>query len=229
MAQVLVVDDDPVLRENVKTGLERHGLVVDVAASGVDALDAFQTGALTPEVIVLDRMMPGWDGLETLKRFKHSGYRGAVIFLTALDEIEDRVEGLQAGADDYLVKPFATEELVARVKARMRASVKQANAYEKGPFKFDLVERTLHVNGDRWLLKPRELKLLHYLLVNLGTIVSRMTLLREVWGIEFDPGTNVVDVHISRLRKHLSNLENPQCKLEAIRGKGYRIVFEQSD
>lgn len=225
MATVLVVDDDPVLRKGVADGLIAAGHQVDEAETGAEALDRFQTGQTVPALLILDRMMPGWDGIETLQRFKRSGYTGASMFLTALDEVEERIEGLEAGADDYLVKPFSMEELVARAQARLRGSMSQSSGFNKGPFVIDLMERSCHINGNRVLLKPRELKLLHYLLFNSETICSRATLLKEVWDMEFDPGTNVVDVHISRLRKHMADADVVDWTIDAVRGKGYRMAL----
>jgi len=220
---VLIVDDDAVLLEEAERALGEHQFTVTGCRSGSDALDALQGASTPPDIIVLDRMMPGWDGITTFKKIRQEGYKGPIIFLTALDEIEERIEGFEVGADDYVVKPFSYHELAVRIRARLKGSDGETTKILIGPFFLDLIENRAEIKGERVLLRPKEFKLLQYLLTHASEIMSREMILRDVMGYNFDPGNNIVDVHISRLRKHLKEAGVEDWTIASVRGQGYVI------
>lgn len=220
---VLIVDDDAVLLEEAERALGEHHFSVTGCRSGSDALDTLQAAKTPPDVIVLDRMMPGWDGITTFKKIRQEGYKGPIIFLTALDEIEERIEGFEVGADDYVVKPFSYHELAVRIRARLKSTDGQITKVLVGPFSLDLIDNRAEINGEKVLLRPKEFKLLHFLLENASEVMSRESILRDVMGYNFDPGNNIVDVHISRLRKHLKESSVEDWAIVSVRGQGYAL------
>jgi len=226
---VLIVDDDAVLLEEAERALAEHQFNVTGCRSGSDALDTLQAASTPPDIIVLDRMMPGWDGITTFKKIRQEGYKGPIIFLTALDEIEERIEGFEVGADDYVVKPFSYHELAVRIRARLKSSDGETTKILVGPFFLDLIENRAEIKGERVLLRPKEFKLLQYLLENQPEVMSRELILRNVMGYNFDPGNNIVDVHISRLRKHLKEAEVEDWTIASVRGQGYAIKPAEDD
>ena len=216
---VLLVDDDAAIRRTVAEGLELEGFTVVGASGGRAALAAVER--IEPAVVLLDLTMPDLDGLEVLRRLRERGDELPVCVLSARDEVGDRVAGLEAGADDYVVKPFALEEVVARLHALLRR--RPAAAGERlaaGDVVVDLAARSAR-RGDRDLgLTARELELLAFLLRHPGEVVSRRTLHEEVWGYTFDPKTNVADVFVGYLRRKLEAGGEPRV-LHTVRGVGF--------
>ncbi|MGE4367480.1 response regulator transcription factor [Thermomonas sp.] len=222
MLRILLAEDDAETRQFVERGLREHGHNVLAAERGEDALHLGLTEAL--DVIVLDRMLPGLDGLGVLKRLRAADVGTPVLMLTALGRIEDRVSGLQAGADDYLVKPFAFSELAARVQAlaRRRAPASVATVLQAGGIEMDLLRREVRRAGRPIALQPREFRLLEELLRNAGEVVTRSMLLERVWDFHFDPQTKIVETHMSRLRAKLNDGFTEDA-IETVRGAGYRV------
>jgi two-component system OmpR family response regulator len=189
---------------------------------GQAGLEAARDGQF--DVMVIDRMMPRMDGVTVVETLRREGDQTPVLFLSALGEVEDRVTGLQAGGDDYLVKPYALPELVARVAAlaRRRETGSVQTVLKVGDLEMDLIGRTVHRQGKELDLQPREFQLLEYLMRHAGQSVTRTMLLEKVWEIHFDPQTNVIDVHISRLRSKIDKgFDRPM--LQTVRGAGYRL------
>jgi two-component system OmpR family response regulator len=203
--------------------LREHGHVVDYAANGRDGL--FLATGEPYAVIIIDRMLPGMDGLAVVKALRGGAVRTPVLFLTTMGGIDDRVQGLDAGGDDYVVKPFAFSELLARINALARRPPIGAETQTQlnvGDLEMDLVRRTVTRAGKRVELQPQEFKLLEYLMRNAGHIVTRTMLLENVWDYHFDPQTNVIDVHVSRLRSKIDKgFDEPL--LQTVRGAGYMI------
>lgn len=222
MLRILLAEDDADTRHFVERGLREQGHAILAAGSGEDALHLALTEAL--DVIVLDRMLPSLDGLSVLKRLRAGGITVPVLMLTALGRIEDRVDGLQAGADDYLVKPFAFSELAARVQAlgRRRAPEAVTTRLHAAGIEMDLLRREVRRDGRLVALQPREFRLLEELLRHAGGVVTRTMLLERVWEFHFDPQTKIVETHMSRLRSKL-NEGGREDAIETIRGAGYRI------
>ncbi|MEO7749959.1 MAG: response regulator transcription factor [Sphingomicrobium sp.] len=222
--KVLVVEDDDTTADYIAGGLAQNGYVVDRAKDGRDGLFHATDGSYA--AIVLDRMLPGMDGLSVLGAIRAAGIETPVIVLSALGSTDERVKGLQAGSDDYLTKPFAFSELLARIEALLRrgtSSTQQVTtALNCGDLSMDLLTRRVERGGQRVDLQPREFRLLEMLLRNQGQVVTRTMMLEEVWDYHFDPGTNVIDVHISRLRKKIDEgSETPL--LHTVRGVGYML------
>ncbi|GLQ22781.1 DNA-binding response regulator [Algimonas ampicilliniresistens] len=220
--KILVVEDDEVAAEYVKKGLSEAGHVVDLAADGDTALE--MAGAADYDAVILDRMLPKRDGLEVLSNMRENGNATPVLILSALGETDHKVEGLRAGGDDYLAKPYSFTELLARVEAIGRRSDPTAavTKLKVGDLEMDLLARTVRRAGQKVLLQPREFRLLECLMRNAGRVVTRTMLLEKVWDYHFDPQTNVIDVHISRLRGKIDKeFETPL--LHTVRGAGYRL------
>jgi DNA-binding response OmpR family regulator len=219
--RVLAVDDDPRLRETVRRGLEAAGHACTTAADGEGARQALQQGPF--DVILLDVMMPEEDGWQWLDALRATGNSTPVIFVTARDAVSERVRGLEAGADDYLIKPFAFDELLARMAAVVRRHG-ASQSLVRGPLVLHPTTRLVELDGQRLELSPREFELLLALARARGHVVARPQLLREVWGIDFDPGTNTVDVHVARLRRRLG--PRGAALLRTVVGEGYRLVAD---
>lgn len=220
--RILVVEDDEVAAEYVKKGLSEAGHVVDLAADGDTALE--MANAAEYDALILDRMLPKKDGLQVLSEMREAGDATPVLILSALGETDHKVEGLRAGGDDYLAKPYSFMELLARVEAIGRRSDPTAavTKLKVGDLDMDLLARTVHRNGQKILLQPREFRLLECLMRNAGRVVTRTMLLEKVWDYHFDPQTNVIDVHISRLRGKIDK-EFDTALLHTVRGAGYRL------
>ncbi|MFL6689704.1 MAG: winged helix-turn-helix domain-containing protein [Alphaproteobacteria bacterium] len=220
--RMLVVEDDLEAQRYLVNGLRESGHVVDDAADGETGL----TLALSRpyDVAVIDRMLPKLDGLRLVQELREHGNVTPVLFLSALSEVDDRVKGLKAGGDDYLTKPYAFVELLARIDALMRrrqpSAVKTKLAV--GDLELDLLTRAARRNGSSIELQPREFRLLEYLMRHAGQVVTRTMLLESVWEYHFDPQTNVIDVHISRLRAKIDKGFEPAL-LQTVRGAGYMI------
>jgi two-component system OmpR family response regulator len=222
--KILVVEDDAKTADYVAKGLVENGYVVDRAADGREGL--FHALDCTYAAVILDRMLPGMDGLAVLGAIRSAGIDTPVIILSALGSTDERVTGLKAGSDDYLVKPFAFSELLARVEALQRRGTSNAQAVVTslacGDLSMDLLSHRVERAGARIDLQPREFRLLEVLLRNKDHVVTRTMLLEEVWDYHFDPGTNVIDVHISRLRKKIDEAGQTPL-LHTVRGVGYML------
>jgi two-component system OmpR family response regulator len=220
--QILLAEDDKDTAEFVARGLRELGHIVLHAADGPDALHFATTEPL--DLIVLDRMLPALDGLTVLKRLRALEVDAPVLLLTALGRIDDRVQGLEAGADDYLVKPFAFSELAARINAlgRRRPLSEAPVELKSGAVRMDLLSRRVWRDSTPIPLQPREFRLLEELMRNSERAVTRTMLLERVWGFHFEPQTNIVETHISRLRSKLNQGGGPDV-IETLRGVGYRM------
>ena len=219
--RVLVIDDELTMREFLEMGLGYEGFEVRTSGDGLEGLETAH--AWGPDLVILDRMLPSLDGLEVCRRLRAGGEVG-VLMLTARGDVDDRVEGLEAGADDYLPKPYAFSELLARVEAlaRRRQPGEVETVYRTGDLELDRLRHTVTRSGKPVPLQPREFRLLEYLMKHAGQVVTRTMLLENVWDYHFDPQTNVIDVHISRLRSKIDKgFERPL--LHTIRGAGYMI------
>lgn len=221
--KVLVVEDEKQIARFVKKGLEEEGFSVDVCGNGDDAYHL--ATAHHYDAIVLDIMLPGRDGLSILKNLRKQKNDVPVILLTARSELDERVEGLNYGADDYLTKPFYMEELTARLHAITRRGGDKTSVLEAGDLSMNLLNREVKRGGKEIRLTAREFGLLEYLMRSPNHVFTRTQILEHVWGYDFDPSTNLVDVHIRRLRKKL-NVDGADDAIETIRGVGYRIKTE---
>ncbi|MGI8624491.1 MAG: winged helix-turn-helix domain-containing protein [Solirubrobacteraceae bacterium] len=221
--RILVIEDDRATADYIAKGLSEEGHVADVARDGRDGL--FLALHEPFDVIVTDRMMPGADGLSIVRALRASGVRTPVLVLTALGEVERRVEGLEAGADDYLAKPFAFAELRARIRALARrpasAGADQAGL-AVGDLRMDLIRRIVTRGARTVELLPTEFRLLEYMMRHPGEVLTRTMLLEKVWDLSFDPTTNVVDVHVSRLRRKIEG-EGEAPMIRTVRGAGYAL------
>jgi len=220
--KVLVIEDDQETSAYVARGLREQGHVVDLAATGRDGLFLATEGG--HDVLIVDRMLPGLDGIGLVQALRATGVRAPVLFLTALGGVGDRVRGLNAGGDDYLVKPFAFAELLARVNALARRPPLSdtPTVLRAGDLKMDLLGRTVTRGGKTIDLQPREFQLLAFLMRNLDRVVTRTMLLEAVWDFHFDPTTNIVETHISRLRSKLSQYGGAEL-IHTVRGAGYAL------
>ena len=219
---ILVIEDDEDTATYIAKGLTEQGHVVDRALNGRDGL--VLAASDTYDILVVDRMLPVLDGLAIVKTIRGAGVKTAVLFLTAIDGIDDRVEALEAGGDDYLVMPFAFAELAARVNALGRRPALSAGAVLRvGDLQMDLSRRTVG-RGDRLIeLQPREFRLLEYLMRHPGQVVTRTMVLERVWDFHFDPHTTVVETHISRLRSKLDQKDSEASLIETVPGAGWRL------
>ena len=223
--RVLLIEDDRETSAYVARGLREHGHVVDLALTGRDGLFLATDGA--HDVLIVDRMLPGLDGLGLVQALRSTGVKAPVLFLTALGGVGDRVRGLEAGGDDYLVKPFAFAELMARVNALARRPPLNDTPIllRAGDLEMDLLKRSVSRDGRSVELQPREFSLLEYLLRNKDRVVTRTMLLEAVWGFHFDPKTNIVETHISRLRGKLEQFGGSDL-IHTVRGAGYVLRTE---
>ena len=226
--RILVIEDDANVSGFVAKGLREAGHVVDLADNGKDGLFLATTEAY--DALVLDRMLPQVDGLAVLRTLRGSGNATPVLLLSALGEVDDRVQGLRAGGDDYLTKPFAFVELLARIEAlarRPRAGAAPETLLRVADLELDLLARTVRRGGQAIELQPREFRLLEYLMRHAGQVVTRTMLLEAVWDYHFDPQTNVIDVHVSRLRAKLDR-GHARPLIHTVRGAGYRLADDAS-
>jgi two-component system, OmpR family, response regulator len=221
--KLLIVEDDAAMSDYIVKGLSEEGFTVDTASNGRDGLFLASDGSY--DAIVLDRMLPQMDGMAVLGALRAADITTPVIILSALSSPEDRVSGLVAGSDDYLTKPFAFAELLARIRLLLRKAGTGATVetiLRCVDLEMDLLSRRVRRAGAQIDLQPREFRLLEYLLRHADQVVTRTMLLEGVWDYHFDPGTNVIDVHISRLRRKLDDgFEFPL--LHTVRGAGYRL------
>jgi two-component system, OmpR family, response regulator len=222
MTRILIVEDDVNAALTLQKGLKEHGIDSHLVHGGEDGLKALRFGGY--DAVVLDRMMPGLDGVSMLEIARTEGIDIPVLFLSALGELDDRVYGLKAGADDYLIKPYALVELVARLEAllRRKAQGEGESVIRVGDLEMNLLSRTVKRSNTLLDLQPREFQLLEYLMRHVGQNVTRTMLLEKVWAYHFDPQTNVIDVHISRLRSKIDKgFDTPM--LHTVRGEGYQL------
>jgi len=220
--RILVIEDDPETAEQLVDFLETRGYATDLAADGNEGLRLAQSAPYA--VIVIDRMLPGIDGIAVIRRLREAGTVTPALIVSALGEVDDRVRGLRAGGDDYLVKPFAFVELLARVEAlaRRSATVVKETVLRVGDLELDLVSRTVNRGGRAVELLPREFQVLEYLVRNEGHVVPRAMLLEHVWDLHFDPTTNIIDVYVGRVRRKVDN-EQAYPLIHTIRGVGFCV------
>jgi two-component system, OmpR family, response regulator len=220
--KILLIEDDEETAAYVARSLREHGHVIDLAASGRDGLFLASEGG--HDVLIVDRMLPGLDGLALVQALRSTGVKAPVLFLTALGGVGDRVRGLEAGGDDYLVKPFAFAELLARVNAlARRPPLSDApTVLRVADLEMDLLARRVMRAGRAVELQPREFQLLEFLMRNTDRVVTRTMLLEAVWDFHFDPRTNIVETHVSRLRSKLAQFGGPEL-IHTVRGAGYSL------
>lgn len=219
---ILLVEDDKETSDYVARGLREEGHHVDLAANGLDGLH--QASEVAYDLLVVDRMIPGLDGIALVKSLRAAGMTSPVLFLTALGAVADRVQGLEAGGDDYLVKPFSFAELRARINALSRRPPlrDEVTVLQVGDLKLDRLSRTA-TRGDSPLeLQQREFQLLEYLMLHAGRVVTRTMLLEQIWGFHFNPGSNIVDTHVSRIRAKIDRGDRAPL-IHTVRGAGYMI------
>ena len=221
--RVLVVEDNADMGAYLGQGLREQGLAVDVVTDGCQGFDYASSGVY--DLLILDRMLPGEDGLQVLRRLRAKGIQTPAIFLTAKSAVNDRVQGLDAGADDYLVKPFSFAELLARIRVVLRRGTEVAPPVLRvGDLSLDPASRMVERAGQRIELSAKQFALLHYLMRHAGQVVSRTMIQEHVWNYEFDGLTNVVDVHINRLRNKIDKGSRPL--IHTLRGVGYVLREE---
>jgi two-component system OmpR family response regulator len=219
--RILLVEDDPKAARFVRQGLEEEGHVVDVASDGNEGARFAHTNAY--DLFILDVQLPGMTGLELARDLRRSGIEPPILMLTARDSTHDVVHGLDAGADDYLTKPFAFDELLARVRALTRRQVAgPAGMLRYGELEMDRLSRSVRLAGRPIDLSPREFRLLEFFLLYPEEVVTRTRLLEKVWDMTFDPETNVVEAHISNLRRKLEERGTPRV-IQTVRGAGYAL------
>ncbi|WP_373503871.1 winged helix-turn-helix domain-containing protein [Aestuariivirga sp.] len=220
--RILVIEDDREAAGWLVKGLAESGHVADHAGDGEEGLNLASEGV--HDVLIVDRMLPKIDGLTIIRKLRENGIKTPVLILSALSDVDERVKGLRAGGDDYLGKPYAFAELLARIENLGHRSVDAplATRLRAADLEIDLLTRTVTRGGKPIVLQPREFKLLEYLVRNAGHIVTRTMLLENVWDYHFDPQTNVIDVHISRLRSKIDKGYDEPI-LQTVRGAGYMI------
>jgi len=217
--KLLIIEDEPKAAAYLRKGLTESGFVVDVASTGSDGLDLAWTGDY--DLIVLDVMLPGRDGWDVLKRLRDDGRQTPVLILTARDAVEDRVKGLELGADDYLIKPFAFSELLARIRTLLRRGpARQLEVVTIADLEFDFVRHRATRSGSILNLTPKEFSLLSLMLRRQGEVLSRTLIAEQVWDMNFDSDTNVIDVHIRRLRTKVDDPFDVKL-IHTVRGVGY--------
>jgi two-component system, OmpR family, response regulator len=219
MTRLLLIEDDKETADEIRAELGDRGFDVTWAANGIEGLDKARLGEA--EAIIIDRLLPGMDGLTIIEALRHDGVRTPVLVLSALGAVNDRVRGLRAGGDDYLTKPFATVELIARIEALLRRPVESRDTVLRvGPLELDLIERTAK-RGERTIdFLPREFRLLEYMMRRKDQMLTRPMLLEEVWNYKFVPQTNLVDVHMGRLRRKVDWPNEPPM-IHNVRGVGF--------
>ncbi|GGA45447.1 response regulator transcription factor [Paenibacillus physcomitrellae] len=218
--KVLLVDDEPHILQFLEMGLVNEGFEVATAPDGITAVAAAEE--FSPHIVILDVMMPGMDGFEVCRILKKNGSQAAVIMLTAKDEVDDKVKGLKLGADDYVVKPFSFEELLARIQARLRNQFPTLfGEVAIGPFRIDDKRKEIGFQGKVLELSPTEHELLRYMVLNHGIVLSKTLILDKVWGYDFGGEENIVEVYIRSLRDKLGDKEHRLIR--TLRGAGYRV------
>ena len=224
MTRILAIEDDAVTAKEIVTELSSHGLDVDWVDNGRDGLARAVSGDY--DLITLDRMLPEMDGLTIVTSLRAQGIATPILMISALSDVDERVRGLRAGGDDYLPKPFASDEMAARVEVLLRRSNPAAASktmLQVADLTLNLISREARRGEQPLTLLPTEYKLLEFLMRNSGQVITRMMIFQEVWGYHFDPGTNLIDVHIGRLRKKIDQPGNAPL-IQTVRGSGYVIT-----
>lgn len=224
--RILLVEDEENVAIFIKKGLEEEFYSVDIAENGSEGL--LMAGANDYDLIILDVMLPGMNGTEVCKKIRERDRRVPILMLTAVDSVESKVRGLESGADDYLTKPFAFSELLARIKALLRRIPDTISELTIDNLKMELLSRRVYRAGREILLTPKEFSLLEYLLRNRGRVLTRTQIIENVWGYNFDPGSNVVDVHIKFLREKIDSGSERKL-IHTVRGSGYILKVENGD
>ncbi len=225
--RILLIEDDLEAADYLVKSLKEVGHVVEHAGDGELGFVMAQDGGY--DVLVIDRMLPKRDGISIITELRKSGDQTPVLILSALGQVDDRVSGLRAGGDDYLPKPYAFSELLARIEVlcRRRVSGESETSYKVGGLELDRLAHAVKRDGKDLILQPREYRLLEYLMKNAGQVVTRTMLLENVWDYHFDPQTNVIDVHVSRLRSKIDKGFDEQL-LQTVRGTGYILKSDKS-
>lgn len=219
--RILIAEDEKKIAEFIRRGLKEEGYAADAANTGPDALRLAEENPY--DLLLLDVMLPGMDGVEVCRRLREGGFAAPIMMLTARDRVEDKVKGLDSGANDYLTKPFAFEELLARVRALLRQRPAETSVLlTAGRLELDLPAHKARLAGRELDLSAKEFSLLEYLLRNKGRIVTRTMIAEHVWDINFDTGTNVIDVYINYLRRKLE--KGAPGLIRTVRGKGYTLA-----
>ncbi|MGH8447377.1 MAG: response regulator transcription factor [Solimonas sp.] len=223
MSRVLTIEDDEVTAREIIAELGAHGIEVDWIDNGRDGL--VKAVGARYDAITLDRMLPGLDGLAIVTTMRQVGVETPVLMISALSDVDERVRGLRAGGDDYMTKPFVPDEMAARVEVLMRRnrSAGPATELRVGDLDLNLMTRTARRGGRELELLPTEFRLLEFMMRNSGQVLTRMMIFETVWGFHFDPGTNLIDVHIGRLRKKVDHSGLPPL-IRTVRGSGYMIA-----
>lgn len=221
MARILIVEDDAATADAIAAELAANGHIAAVASTGADALRMIAAGPV--DAITLDRLLPDTDGLAVIAELRRAGFGTPVLMVSALSDVDDRISGLRAGGDDYLIKPFSPSELAARIEVLLRRVRPQVDTrLQVGHITLDLIRREALVDGAPVRLLQMEFKLLEFLMRHAGTIVSRRMLFEQVWNYHFDPGANLINVHIARLRRKLDVPGKPSA-ITTVKGEGYRL------
>ena len=223
MIKVLTIEDDEITAREIIAELSRHGITVDWAATGDDGL--LKASSTRYDAITLDRMLPGLDGLEVVKGLREAGIETPVLMISALSDVDERIRGLRAGGDDYMTKPFAPDEMAARIEVlmRRRGGAPTVLDLKLMDLELDLMSRTARRGTQELNLLPTEFRLLEFLMRNTGQVLTRMMIFETVWGYHFDPGTNLIDVHIGRLRRKI-DLPGLTPLIHTVRGQGYTLA-----
>ncbi|MEX1828001.1 response regulator transcription factor [Luteibacter sp. CQ10] len=225
MPRALVIEDDEVTARDIVAELGAHGLTADWVANGREGLDRALADGY--DIITLDRMLPGMDGIDVVSELRKRAVDTPVLMISALSDVDERVRGLRAGGDDYLTKPFSPDELSARaevlLRRRRRANGGEETRLRVGDLELDLVRHNALRQGQPLTLLPTEFRLLEFLMRNAGQVVTRQMIFEHVWGFHFDPGTNVIDVHIGRLRRKIDGAGQAPL-IRTVRGSGYTLA-----
>jgi DNA-binding response OmpR family regulator len=222
MQRALVIEDDAVTANEIVAELDLHGLAAEWVANGEDGLN--RASSADYDIITLDRMLPGMDGIDVVAALRDRGVDTPVLMISALSDVDERVRGLRAGGDDYLTKPFAPDEMSARVEVLLRRRQPQARSVLRvADLELDLVTHAANRAGQELPLQPTEYRLLEFLMRHAGQVLTRTMIFEHVWGFHFDPGTNVIDVHIGRLRRKIDQ-PGQSSLIRTIRGSGYVIA-----
>jgi len=221
MARILTIEDDTVTAGEISAELQLHGNQVECVSGGAEGLKRALTGSY--DLITLDRMLPDLDGLSLVRKLRDSGVRTPVLMISALSDVDERIRGLRAGGDDYMTKPFAPDEMAARVEVLLRReSSRQSATLKVEDLTLDLLARSARRGDTAIELLPIEFKLLEYLMRHSGQVLTRTMIFEAVWGYRFDPGTNVIDVHMARLRRKIDAGRTPSM-IRTVRGCGYQL------
>jgi two-component system, OmpR family, response regulator len=218
VARILIIEDDRVTADEIGAELQRYGLETEWCGDGITGFERARSGMY--DAITLDRMLPGMDGLTLVTRLRESGVCTPVLMISALSDADERVRGLRAGGDDYLTKPFNPDEMAARIEVLLRRNTQRPMALRVGDLELDLMDRQARRSGEALDLLPTEFRLLEFLMRHTGRVLTRTMIFEAVWGYHFDPGTNVIEVHIGRLRRKLDPPGRPPL-IHTVRGMGY--------